>query len=66
MQPLSPRDLTIMHHLDRGLTPQQIALALGISEAAVYVHLRRIGGSQSSAHFSSPERRDGRERRRFG
>ena len=42
MPPLSARELAILRHLVRDSTGSQIAGDLGITEAAVYVHLTRL------------------------
>ena len=40
--PLSPRELAILRRLTTGATSKNIARALGICEAAVYVQVRSL------------------------
>jgi len=39
---LSPRELSLLTHLEQGSTNRKIAVAHGIPEAAVYVYLRQL------------------------
>ncbi len=39
---LTPRERDVLQHTARGLTNEQIALALGISRSAVRFHLKQI------------------------
>ena len=39
---LSERELSVLRHIARGLTDQEIAGAVGISEFTVKTHVRRI------------------------
>jgi DNA-binding NarL/FixJ family response regulator len=40
--PLSPRELAVVRELSNGVCNREIASSLGIAEAAVYVHLKRL------------------------
>jgi DNA-binding CsgD family transcriptional regulator len=39
---LSERELSVLHHMARGLTDQEIGGAVGISEFTVKTHVRRL------------------------
>lgn len=55
---LTPRERDVLNHTARGLTNEQIALALGISRNAVRFHLKQIhskldtGGKRSRLMMS--------------
>ena len=40
--PFSPQELLLLTHLKQGSNARQIAVALGKTEAATYVHLKRL------------------------
>jgi DNA-binding NarL/FixJ family response regulator len=40
--PFSPHELLLLTHLKQGSNAREIAVALGKTEAATYVHLKRL------------------------